>query len=93
MLPLLARNAILPSYRQNGLRDKRRNYQNTALTCHLKLLFSHQAGDNLQKELEQTQMKLSMTSLELNSLKTTAQQAQREREQVSKYDHQLTEWE
>lgn len=40
-----------------------------------------QAGDNLQKELEQTQMKLSMTSQELNSLKTTAQQAQREREQ------------
>jgi len=54
-------------------------------------LFSYQAGVNVQKELEQTQMKLSMTSQELSSLKTTAQQAQREREQVSKYDHQLTE--
>lgn len=35
----------------------------------------------MEKELEQTQMRLSMASQELNSVKASAQQAQREREQ------------
>lgn len=86
--PSLARNAIL-SIEHTAWRAKRR-LNNSALACDLKLLFSHQAGDNVQKELEQTQTKLSMTSQELSSLKTTAQQAQREREQVSKHSHQPT---
>ncbi|KAM7443717.1 centrosome cycle [Porites harrisoni] len=40
-----------------------------------------QAGDNMQKELEQTRMKFSLASQEITSLKAAAQQAQREKEQ------------
>ncbi|PFX15142.1 Serologically defined colon cancer antigen 8 [Stylophora pistillata] len=39
------------------------------------------ANETVEKELEQTQMRLSMASQELNSVKASAQQAQREREQ------------
>ena len=42
----------------------------------------HQANETVEKELEQTQMRLSTASQELHSVKATAQQAQREREQV-----------
>ena len=42
----------------------------------------HQANETVEKELEQTQMRLSTASQELLSVKATAQQAQREREQV-----------
>ena len=42
----------------------------------------HQANETVEKELEQTQMRLSTASKELHSVKATAQQAQREREQV-----------
>ena len=41
----------------------------------------------MEKELEQTQMRLSVASQELNSVKASAQQAQREREQVKDYRH------
>lgn len=37
----------------------------------------------MEKELEQTQIRLSTASQELHSFKATAQQAQREREQVT----------
>ena len=37
----------------------------------------------MEKELEQTQIRLSTASQELHSVKATAQQAQREREQVT----------
>ena len=43
----------------------------------------HQANETVEKELEQTQMRLSTASQELHSVKATAQQAQREREQVT----------
>lgn len=39
------------------------------------------ANETVEKELEQTQMRLSTASQELHSVKATAQQAQREREQ------------
>ena len=42
----------------------------------------HQANETVEKELEQTQMRLSTASQELHSVKATTQQAQREREQV-----------
>ena len=42
----------------------------------------HQANETVEKELEQTQMRLSTASQELHSVKVTTQQAQREREQV-----------
>ncbi|XP_022786262.1 serologically defined colon cancer antigen 8 homolog [Stylophora pistillata] len=42
----------------------------------------HQANETVEKELEQTQMRLSVASQELNSVKASAQQAQREREQM-----------
>ena len=48
----------------------------------------HQASDNVYKELEQTRMKYSVASQEIASLKATAQQSQREREQVTK-DHMI----
>ena len=46
-----------------------------------------QANKTVEKELEQTQMRLSVASQELNSIKASAQQAQREREQVKDYRH------
>ena len=48
----------------------------------LRFLSFHQANETVEKELEQTQMRLSIASQELHSVKATAQQAQREREQV-----------
>ena len=48
----------------------------------LRFLSFHQANETVEKELEQTQMRLSTASQELHSVKATAQQAQREREQV-----------
>lgn len=84
-----ALSRILPPQRENRLRDELNSCQSSALSCNLKRLTSHQASDNVTKELEQTQMKLSMASQELSSLKTTAQQAQREREQVTEYSHQM----
>ena len=49
----------------------------------LRFLSFHQANETMEKEREQTQMRLSTASQELHSVKATAQQAQREREQVT----------
>ena len=73
------------------VRDKREKLQSKEYVelftrmINLRFLSFHRANETVWKELEETQMRLSVASQELNSVKASAQQAQREREQVKDY--------